>query len=72
MLTDAYIHFLDYLRSQNLPPIKRRNFTRLVSPVVKEKFDLGVRHDWKETERECESGWKGVGILEPENLGAEI
>jgi hypothetical protein len=66
-LTDAYIHFCEYLRKRNMPPVKRKVFKDLVPPAVKEEYDLGIRNDIQDPEgNKWQRGWKGIGILDPE------
>jgi len=66
-LTDAYIHFCEYLRKRNMPPVKRKVFKDLVPPVVKEEYDLGIRNDIQDPEgNKWSRGWKGIGILATE------
>jgi hypothetical protein len=65
-LNDAYMHFLEYLKRKEMPPVNRKVFKSLVLPVVKEEYELGVRNDLQdETGNKWQRGWKGLGILEP-------
>jgi hypothetical protein len=60
LLTDAYVHFCQYLRSRGMEPVKRKVFKDLVLPVVKEEYDLGVRNDIRGQGEGWHSGWKGI------------
>ena len=67
LLTDAYVKFCDYLKTKNMQPVKRHIFKKLVPPVVKEEYNLGIRHDvMDEAGTTSHYGWKGIGIMKPE------
>ena len=66
-LTDAYLHFCDYLRRRNMPPVNRKIFKNLVPPAIQQQFDLGLRHDVRdEEENGSHYGWKGIRAVELE------
>ena len=66
-LTDAYLHFLEYLKKRNMPPIKRRVFKDLVPPAVKNEYDIGIRNDIHDPDgTNWTRGWSGLGIIAPE------
>ena len=65
-VTDAYVHFCQYLSKRKMPHVNRKIFKNLVPPVVKEQFDLGVRNDLQDQAGDkWQRGWKGIGILDP-------
>lgn len=64
-LTDAYIHFCQYLRQKNMPPVNRKVFKSLVPPAVQDEFDLRVRNDLKDQATDkWHCGWKGIHALD--------
>lgn len=67
LLTDAYLHFCEYLRRRDMAPVNRKTFKDLVPPVIQQQFDLGIRNDLHgEASGGMHRGWSGIGILEPE------
>jgi hypothetical protein len=60
-LTNAFRAFNEFLQVKNVIPVKRVVFKRMLAPVVRDVFDLGLRHDLEkaETTRRID-GWKGM------------
>jgi hypothetical protein len=59
-LPDAYAIFRGLLRERDLPDIKRSEFKAVVGPLMREKFDCGLRND---LDGAGVRGWKGVRLL---------
>ena len=69
-VTDAYVHFCQYLKNKNMPAVKRKEFKALVPAAIQEQFDLGIRNDLHDQAKsEWHSGWKGIRALDLEPAG---
>ena len=66
-LSNAYLIFCEYLRGKSLVPVKRTVFKGMFCPLVREVFNVGLRHDIisPETQKQGD-GWKGIRALELE------
>jgi hypothetical protein len=69
-LTDAYVHFCEYLKNRGMEPVNRRLFKDLVPPVVKQEYDLGIRNDLRDNVADrWHAGWKGIRVLDLSGAG---
>ena len=76
-LSNAYLMFSEYLRGRSMVPVKRTVFKGMFCPLVRETFNVGLRHDIISPETQKQSdGWKGIraldleaGLLGQENAG---
>jgi hypothetical protein len=66
-LSNAYLIFCEYLRGKGMVPVKRTIFKRMFCPLVRDAFNVGLRHDIinPETQKQGD-GWKGIGALDLE------
>ena len=72
LLTDAYVHFCEYLRKRNMAPVKRSIFKNLVPSVIQQQYDLRIRNDLPgEASGGIHRGWRGIGILGPEGAAQQ-
>ena len=63
LLADAYIQFLKLVRIQNLEPVKRSDFKAMVTPLIKEQFNVALRNDLiDQVELKQKAGWKGLRV----------
>ncbi len=64
-LSNAYLLFCEYLRGKSMVPVKRTIFKGMVCPLVRETFNVGLRHDIinQETQKQGD-GWKGIRALD--------
>jgi hypothetical protein len=64
------VHFCQYLKSKNMPAVKRKEFKALVPAAIQEQFDLKIRNDLREPEGDrWHAGWKGIRALDIEPVG---
>jgi len=63
LLADAFAQFLRLLKEQGLEPVKRSDFKALVTPMIRDQFNVCLRNDLKIDERQGVRGWKNVGYL---------
>jgi len=64
LMADAYERFLQLLKLQNLEPVKRCEFKAMVTPLMKERFDICLRNDLRIDERTGVRGWKHVALVQ--------
>lgn len=65
ILTNAYLYFCEYLRGKEMVPVKRSIFKGMFAPLIREAFNLGLRHDVinPETQKQGD-GWNGIHALD--------
>ena len=61
LVAAAYERFAGLIRQRDLVPIKRSVFKELVTPVIRERFNAGLRNDLVVGGR-YQQGWKDVGL----------
>ena len=62
-VTQAYVHFSEYLKRKEMAPLDRRDFKQMMAELIKEEFGLGLRNDLKEQETDKQKcGWKGLAV----------
>jgi hypothetical protein len=66
-LTNAYLVFTEFLKQKSMVPVKRSIFKGMFCPLVRDAFNVGLRHDVinPETQKQGD-GWKGIRALDPE------
>ena len=66
-LTNAYLYFCEYLRGRGMVPVKRSIFKGMFAPLIRDVFNVGLRHDIinPETQKQGD-GWKGIHALDLE------
>ena len=66
-LTNAYLVFIEFLKQKSMVPVKRSIFKGMFAPLVREAFNVGLRHDVinPETQKQGD-GWKGIHALDLE------
>jgi hypothetical protein len=64
LMSDAYERFLELLKHQNLEPVKRCEFKAMVTPLMKERFDVCLRNDLRIDDRRGVRGWKHVALVQ--------
>ena len=73
----AYLIVTEFLKLKAMVPVKRTVFKGMFCPLVRETFNVGLRHDIINPETQKQGGgWKGiwaldleVGVLGQENAG---
>ncbi len=63
-LTDCYNDFNQFCHDKGLEPINRHVFKSLMSELIREEFDLGLRHDVLGINNRQKHGWRGL-VLDP-------
>ena len=63
-LADAFAAFRGLLKQHELPDIKRSDFKAVVTPLIKQTFDVSLRNDLGRPEGGGVRGWKGVKMLQ--------
>lgn len=61
LVAPAYEHYIKLAKERDLVPIKRSVFKEMLKPIIREKFNSGLRCDLVVNGR-YQVGWKGVGL----------
>jgi hypothetical protein len=61
-VADAFHRYFEFCRSQNQPPLTRQEFKQLVAEVIREQFNVGLRHDVPTETGKQGHGWFGVRL----------
>lgn len=61
-LADAYTVFRGLLKQRELPDIKRSDFKAIVTPLIREQFDVALRNDLPGDGLSGVRGWKGLKV----------
>jgi hypothetical protein len=67
LVAPAYEKYIKLARERDLAPIKRSQFKEILKPLIRERFNAGLRCDLVVNGR-YQVGWKGVGL----NLDAAL
>ena len=67
LVAPAYEKYIKLAKERDLVPIKRSQFKEMLKPLIRERFDTGLRCDLVVNGR-YQVGWKGVGL----NLGEDL
>ena len=62
MLQDAYTTFCSMLKKQELHPLKRSDFKAIVTPLIHDVFNAGLRNDLVVDGRPGTRGWKDLRL----------
>jgi hypothetical protein len=62
ILQDAYTTFCSLLKKQELNPLKRSDFKAIVTPMIRDEFNVGLRNDLVVGNRAGIRGWKNVRL----------
>ena len=57
---DAFHRFYEFSRAHGAPALKRADFRSLVAEVIREEFNLGLRHDVLGDDGRQHKGWVGI------------
>ena len=71
IVSEAYQKFLGYCQMENLTQIQFTEFKRVAKDLVMEKFQLGLRHDIRNSEGRQTHGWKQLCLV-PDFSGQAI
>ena len=61
-LQDAFHRYYDFCRDQQMQPLTRQEFKGLVAEVIREEFNLGLRHDVPGENGKQRHGWFGLRL----------
>jgi hypothetical protein len=67
LVAPAYEKYIKLAKERDLLPIKRSHFKEMIKPLIRERFNAGLRCDLMVNGR-YQVGWKGVGL----NLDAAL
>ena len=59
-ITECFETFNEFCQDKGLDPINRRVFKSLIAEVIREEFNLGLRHDVLGINNRQQHGWKGL------------
>jgi hypothetical protein len=59
-VTDCYETFTQFCEARGMVPIERKVFRHLIAEIIREEFDLGLRHDVLGRNHRSQQGWKGL------------
>jgi hypothetical protein len=63
-LADALAAFRRLLKDRELPDIKRSDFKAIVTPLIREQFNVALRNDLERSEGGGVRGWKRVKMIQ--------
>ena len=63
-VADAFHRYYEFCRSQGQQPLTRQEFKQLVAEVIREEFNVGLRHDVPTETGKAGHGWFGVRLGE--------
>ena len=61
-LQDAFHRYFQFCRDHQMQPLTRQEFKGLVAEVIREEFNLGLRHDIPGENGKQRHGWSGVRL----------
>jgi hypothetical protein len=59
-VADAFHRNYEFCKSQGQQPLTRQEFKHLVAEVIRDQFNIGLRHDVLIETRKLGHGWYGV------------
>ena len=68
-LQDAFHRYFQFCRNNQMHPLTRQEFKGLVAEVIREEFNLGLRHDVPGEGGKQRHGWFGVRLDDVEAFG---
>jgi len=60
----AYFMFLEFLKRNQMSPLKRSRFKPIFAPLIRDQFELGLRNDLIGEKQKQTCGWKNLRMLE--------
>lgn len=60
---DAYARYNDFCKRGSLPVMIQTQFKRLVTELIEEKLNVGIRHDLVGSNGRMQHGWSGIKCL---------
>ena len=63
-LADAFAVFRRLVKEKDLPDIKRSDFKAVVTPLIRQTFDVALRNDLDRSESGGVRGWKGLRMVQ--------
>ncbi len=61
-LQDAFHRYYQFCRDQQMQPLTRQEFKGLIAEVIREEFNIGLRHDVPGENGKQRHGWFGVRL----------
>jgi hypothetical protein len=61
-VTDCFQQYRQFCRSKGLNALERSEFKTIVAEVIREEFDLKLRHDVPGLNGKAQEGWKGLNL----------
>jgi len=61
-VADAFHRYYEFCKSQGQQPLTRQEFKHLVAEVIREEFNIGLRHDVLTASGKQSHGWYGVRL----------
>ena len=61
-LQDAFHRYYRFCRENQIHPLTRQEFKGLIAEVIREEFDIGLRHDVPGEDGKQRHGWFGVRL----------
>jgi hypothetical protein len=61
-VTDCFQQYRQFCRSKGLNALERAEFKTIVAEVIREEFDLKLRHDVPGLNGKAQEGWKGLNL----------
>jgi hypothetical protein len=68
-VADAFHRYYEFCKSQGQQPLTRQEFKHLVAEVIREQFNVGLRHDVPTASGKQGHGWFGVRLDGVEAFG---
>ena len=59
-VSDCYQTFNQFCQARGMALIERKFFKSLIAEVIREEFNLGLRHDLIGKNKRQQQGWKGL------------
>jgi hypothetical protein len=67
-LNNAHLIFTEFLKCKEMVPVERKIFKGLLCPLVRDVFDVGLRHDILNPQTKKQGdGWRGIRALDLDN-----
>jgi hypothetical protein len=69
-VTQAYDTFCKLSQQRQLGQLKRSMFKEMMKDLIRDRFDLALRHDVPDAENKHQQAWRGLKLMEAEVLTA--
>jgi hypothetical protein len=60
---DAFHRYYQFCRENQMTPLTRQEFRSLVAEVIREEFNVGLRHDVMDERGKQTHGWLGIDCI---------